>query len=138
MNFPKESLATVSIYIVDDEPEHCEMVKTFVNNIYKFQSVKTETNSNRALEHLKKSSYDILILDNIMPEVTGLDLIEFISEFEAKRLHKSEIILLSGSVEGEHVEKCINLGVTNILVKPVTQESLHKKLDEVLHDVFKL
>ena len=138
MIFPKEALSTISVYIVDDEPDHCDMVKTFIHSSFEFQSVKVETNSEKALEHLKKNTYDILIFDNLMPVVSGLDLIEFLVEFEANRLHKSEIILLSGSVEGNHVEKCIGLGVSNIVCKPVTQESLAGKLEEVLRDVLKI
>jgi len=81
-----------------------------------------------AWQALNTSSYDLLITDNHMPIVTGLELI--------KKLRAEDmtlpVILVSGSLPPEDLELHPWLQIQAILLKPYTLAELFKTVKEVL------
>ena len=74
----------------------CNLQMQF-DNIGKEYKITGVPNGLAALEKLRNEKYDILITDNIMPEMNGLDLI--VKAFDNKIAPKV-IILMSGVVDG--------------------------------------
>jgi len=81
----------------------CNLQMQF-DNIGKEYKITGVPNGLAALEKLRNEKYDILITDNIMPEMNGLDLI--VKAFDNKIAPKV-IILMSGVVDGfdDYVKK---------------------------------
>jgi DNA-binding response OmpR family regulator len=79
---------------------------------------------------LKASHYDVLITDNNMPMVTGLELI--------KKLRSEEmplsVILASGTVPTEELERHPWLQVDAVLLKPYTAEAVLDSVKKVLDE----
>jgi CheY-like chemotaxis protein len=78
---------------------------------------------------LQANQYDVLITDNTMPGVTGLDLI--------KKLRSADmtlaVILASGTVPAEELNRCPWLQVDALLPKPYSVAALLRTVDQVLH-----
>jgi len=69
---------------------------------------------------------DLLILDINMPEVSGLDMVEFLRRrVETKDL---PIVMLSSEAADTMVDKALELGADSYVMKPVTIEELEKAM----------
>lgn len=69
---------------------------------------------------------DLIILDINMPEVSGLDMIEFLRRRpESKNI---PIVMLSSESADSIVDKALELGADSYIMKPVTIEELEKAM----------
>jgi DNA-binding response OmpR family regulator len=74
---------------------------------------------------------DLLILDINMPEVTGLDMVEFLRRrSETKNL---PIVMLSSEATDTMVDKALELGADSYVMKPVTIEELEKAMSTAFY-----
>jgi DNA-binding response OmpR family regulator len=90
--------------------------------------VDTAENGASGWKALEANRYDALITDNTMPGVTGLDLI--------KKLRSADmtlsVILASGTVPAEELNRCPWLQVDALLPKPYSIAELLRTVDQVL------
>ena len=90
--------------------------------------VDTAENGTSGWKALQTNRYDALITDNTMPGVTGLDLI--------KKLRSEDmtlsVILASGTVPAEELNRCPWLQVDALLPKPYTIGELLRTVNQVL------
>jgi CheY-like chemotaxis protein len=69
---------------------------------------------------------DLIILDLNMPEVSGLDMVEFLRRRpESKNI---PIVMLSSESADTIIEKALELGADAYIMKPVTIEELEKAM----------
>lgn len=109
------------VFIVDDEPIIVEGLKYLFDWEGNGLEVIGEANDGEsALEQLRDNPCDLLITDIMMPNMTGLQLIE-----EVKVVHPhTKCVVLTGYQEFDYVKKGIELGIENYLLKPVDEEEL--------------
>jgi len=90
--------------------------------------VDTAENGASGWKALEAKHYDVLITDNTMPGVTGLDLI--------KKLRSADmtlsVILASGTVPAEELNRCPWLQVDALLPKPYSIAELLRTVNQVL------
>ena len=90
--------------------------------------VDTAENGTSGWKALQTNRYDALITDNTMPGMTGLDLI--------KKLRSEDmtlsVILASGTVPAEELNRCPWLQVDALLPKPYTIAELLRTVNQVL------
>ena len=70
---------------------------------------------------------DLMILDINMPEVTGLDMLEFVRR--RKEWKDMPVIMLSTEAADVTVDKALALGADGYVTKPVTIEELEKAMN---------
>lgn len=70
---------------------------------------------------------DILILDINMPEVTGIDMLEFVRS--KKEYDNLPVIMLSSEDTDVQVNEALDLGADAYAMKPVTVEELEKAIE---------
>lgn len=93
--------------------------------------VDTANDGKQALEMSAENSYDIVLLDLLLPHVTG---VEFLREFRKKH-PKTEVIVLSDFDNPHMVKDVKDLGVEHYWIKVEnTPHVLVKKLEEVMND----
>ena len=75
---------------------------------------------------LKAEKPDLILLDYLMPTMSGFDLISIIKTIPE---HKdTPIIILTTEGTGEHVKEAINLGASDFIVKPFNPKELNDKV----------
>ena len=81
-----------SILIVDDEKKICEFIKAFLDNEGYCTDVAYDGNS--AIDNINSKEYDLIILDRMIPYISGEEICEYIRK-------KSEvpIIMLTARIE---------------------------------------
>ncbi len=82
----------------------------------------------QAIELLKQHDVDIVITDIRMGDIDGLALIKQVQPLYPK----IQFIILSGYAEFEYAEQAIQLGVKAYLLKPISNDSLKKAIEDVL------
>lgn len=122
-------LTDALIMMVDDEPITMEMVQALLeeDGYHRFY---LEENSAQALETLEKVVPDILLLDLVMPEVSGFDILSAIRKHS--RFKRLPIIILTSSTDTENKLRALDLGATDFLAKPVDQSELRLRIRNTL------
>jgi CheY-like chemotaxis protein len=126
---PSQSGAVPSrrILLVDDNPQILNLnAGVLAGSGY---TVDTAEDGAAAWQALNEHSYNLLITDNNMPKVTGLQLIEKVRS----RGTKLPIILASGSLPAEELNQCSHLRVDATLPKPFSIFELLKTVKKVLN-----
>ena len=115
------------ILIIDDEPDILT-VTTFrlEKNGYK---VFSALNGKEALDLLKKETPDLILLDLVLPRISGHELCKRIKMQE--KLKDIPIILFTASSSRVR-EKVRSLGASGFLLKPFSPEELLNKIKEFL------
>ena len=79
-------------------------------------------NGKLALEKIKSNYYDLILLDLMMPEMTGTELLEAIKEFDENII----VIVITGFATIESAVDTLKKGVYDYIPKPFTPEELRK------------
>ena len=92
--------------------------------------VASAENGRIALEMLKRESFDLLLLDMEMPEMTGFQVLEHLAaDLQLRDLP----VIVTSSLEGvTHVARCIELGADDYLPKPVNPVLLRARIGSSL------
>jgi DNA-binding response OmpR family regulator len=117
------------VWIVDDDEEMNRaiglMLKMLHCEVLAFQGVRAAVQT-----LLTGKSPDLLLLDINMPEVSGLDLLEFLRR--RKEWKNLPVIMLSSEAAESLIDKTIEMGADSYLMKPVTIEELEKTMANVI------
>ncbi|MGX0902692.1 DNA-binding NtrC family response regulator [Roseovarius sp. MBR-79] len=107
-----ENLARAAVLIIDDEPGMRNfLIKTLGPRC---RHVEQARSCREAGEILDQAHFDLLILDNIMPDRTGLDWLE-----DQRRVGLfAETILMTAYADLETAIKALRAGVTDFVLKP--------------------
>lgn len=115
------------ILIVDDELSICDALRIFLTR--KGYSVSTVCSGEAALEKIKREDFHFMLLDMKMPGISGLELLMILKESK----EKLPIIIMITAVKDDIVGKrCIELGATDYITKPLSLDYLEKVLLEKL------
>ena len=118
-----------SIVIIDDEVEILDMLSRFLSRNPNF-SVQTFSNPVSALSSINNNTkYDLVLLDIMMPQMNGLDVLEKLKEMNSDQ----KVIMMTAYSTLDKVLKSHKIGATNYVMKPFSSlDSLEKKVIEVL------
>ena len=113
------------IWIIDDDQEMSHAVGLMLGlldcNVTTFRNVRAA-----AQKFVAGKKPELLILDINMPEISGLDLVEFLRRrADTKEL---PIVILSSEATDLMVDKALELGADSYAMKPVTIDELEKAM----------
>jgi class 3 adenylate cyclase len=92
--------------------------------------VRKAENGRIALEMLQRETFDLLLLDMEMPEMTGFEVLEHLRADDSLR---DLPVLVTSSLEGDaHVVRCLELGADDFLHKPVNPVLLKARVNSSL------
>ncbi len=122
-----------NILVVDDLEDITDLVKTLLEN--EGHAVDIANNAKNAKKIIKDTAYDILITDVLMPEESGICLIDDICKMANQNNKPTKIIVMSGG--GPTMEKGTALGAASFqsdgqLNKPFTKEELVNTVNQML------
>jgi len=117
------------ILIVDDQTENLEYLGEYFSKKMGF-IVEKAGDGVEALEKLDGFIPDIILLDNIMPRMTGHELAKVLNN----DLRHKDIPIIMFSANDNAMEKasCLSLGIKDYIVKPINLSSLKERINAVL------
>ena len=123
-------LSGVRVLLVEDN----DINRFYASSILKKWDCEVEVAENGyiALEKLKKSSYDIVLMDIQMPVMDGFEATRFIREsFKGAKSKIPIIALTANAIKGDN-EKCIEAGMNGYVSKPFLPEELQNSILEFI------
>lgn len=109
------------LLIVDDESLIRKGLRNLIEwEIYGIEIIGEAEDGMKAYLTIKSQMPDLVLVDISMPNMTGLELIELCSHLKSC----PKFIILSGYNNFQYVQKAIQLGAVDYLLKPVNQEEL--------------
>ena len=100
------------ILVVDDEIEACRTLKDFM--VFKGYEVQTAQNGEEALDKVKSFKPHIVLLDIIMPGMSGIEVLKEIKKIAPK----IGVIMVSAVGEEETAKETLKLGAYDYILKP--------------------
>ena len=117
------------VAIVDDENEILNMISRFLGRSGKYE-VSTFSNPITAIETID-DSFDVILLDIMMPQMNGLDALEKIM----LKNEEQKVIMMTAYSTLDKVLKSHKEGATHYLMKPFESlQALENKILEVLEE----
>ncbi len=116
-----------TILIVDDSLTNRQFLARHVEE--QNYQVVTAANGKQAIEMIQTGSYDLILLDIIMPEVNGYEVLEWIRGSPWQHI---PTIMISALDQIDSVVKCIEMGAADYLAKPFNSILLLARLEACL------
>jgi two-component system chemotaxis response regulator CheY len=81
-----------------------------------------------AIKLIEEQSFDLVTLDLLMPNITGIDVLEHFH----KKVHTPPIIILTADIQPTIFEECNKYGCTEFLNKPIRADELFSVTNKIL------
>jgi DNA-binding response OmpR family regulator len=117
------------VMMVDDEPLTVDVARVHLLDAG-YSRFTSTTDPFQALEMIERARPDVLLLDLMMPGLSGLEILARMEEQDF--LRHVPTIMLTGSRDPANKLKALSLGVTEFLMKPVDASELVLRLRNTL------
>lgn len=114
-------LTDATIMIVDDEEFNRSILKSFLEEA-KFQNIVIVEKSTEAMMMLEKTRPDLILLDIMMPEVSGFDILSSVRTHP--KFKYLPVIILTSLTDTENKHRALEMGATDYLSKPLDDKEL--------------
>lgn len=118
----------LKILLVEDNPDDAELTSRVLRRICLDRDVFLAADAEETLSCLE-SLYeqgadlpDLILLDIKLPRLSGMELLERLKT--SSEFHGIPVVMLTGSMVSEHIQKSYDLGAVTYLLKPISEDEL--------------
>ena len=111
-------MSELKILLVDNEPTVVEAMQIGLGMIG--YDVETALSGRDALQALETKHFDVILLDLIMPEMNGIEVLQKIKKTGCN----SKIFILTAYASDDALEEAIDEGATGYILKPSSAEQI--------------
>jgi DNA-binding response OmpR family regulator len=115
------------ILVVDDEPDTLGLIELTLQTAG--YNVRTAANGDQALTIILNDTFDLILLDIMMPGMTGFDLVQTLQDRQADI---PPVVYLTAKSRDEDREMGETLGAAAFLTKPTTRGDLLDTIASIL------
>ena len=119
----------LKILIVDDEIKIVEVLKAYLEK--ENYEVVTSYNGNEALNMFKSESPDLILLDLMLPDISGEELCKIIREDS-----KVPIIMITAKSEEEAELEGLNIGADDYIIKPFSAKQVVARVKALIRRTY--
>src|SRR6476661_4729992 len=119
-------MAVAKIIWVDDEIESLQSQKIFLEN--KGYEVQTFTNGFDAIDFVKENMVDVVLIDETMPGITGLETLAKIKEVSSSL----PVVLITKNETENLMDEAIGSQISDYLIKPVNPNQVWLSLKKII------
>lgn len=124
----KVDLSTASIMLVDDNAQNLELMQAFLEELP--CKVTTASDGVEAIEKIERSCPDLLILDVMMPRMSGFEVCQKIKSQPSTR--DTVVIMVTALNEVSDYERAVECGTNDFITKPVNKLELITRVRTLL------
>ncbi|CRM07142.1 Chemotaxis protein CheY [Pseudomonas sp. 31 R 17] len=129
-------MSKVSVLVVDDASFIRDLVKKCLRNYFPGIKIEDAVNGKKAQSILMRETFDLVLCDWEMPEMSGLELLTWCRE--QAHLKAMPFVMVTSRGDKENVVQAIQAGVSGYVSKPFTNEQLLNKVKQALHKIGRL
>jgi sigma-B regulation protein RsbU (phosphoserine phosphatase) len=116
-----------NILVVDDNESNRDLLSRHIQA--QGYTVATAANGWEAIQMIQTGDYDLLLLDILMPEMNGYQVLQWLRENQFRHIRA---IAISALDEIDSVVKCIEMGAEDYLTKPFNSTLLRARIEACL------
>ncbi len=113
------------VLVAEDEHRISHLLKIYLER--ESFVVEVANNGIEALEKAKHESFDIIILDILMPGMDGFSVLE-----EIRKTKSTPVIMLSAKGEAQDLKRGEELGASEYILKPFSPKDVVSKIKELV------
>ncbi|HSH05632.1 MAG TPA: response regulator [Anaerolineae bacterium] len=117
-----------NVLVVEDDMLNRILLSTFLQE--DGHTVILASDGEAALEQLKSNDVDVILLDLVMPKVSGYEVLEQVKQDEQRR--HIPVIVISATDDIDNVVRCIEMGAMDYLTKPFNVTILRARINASL------
>jgi len=118
----------LKILIIDDEKVICDACHLILSE--RGHTVERKMDGATGLKALRSNSYDVILLDMMLPDMEGMEILETIKQ----RTPQAGVIVITGYSTVANALKAMKLGATDYLSKPFSEDELLASIEKVCSD----
>lgn len=123
-------MATLKALVVDDASFVRDLVKRTIRQRFPVIETTDAQNGRRAQSLMSRTTFDLILCDWEMPEMSGLELLQWMRQ--QPQYEKVPFIMITSRGDKNHVIEAVKEGVSEYLGKPFSPEGLSKKIIKVM------
>ncbi len=112
----------IKLLIVEDNFEMCDILENFFRMTPEIDVCATAHNGDEALQYIRTTGPDVLLLDIIMPKLDGISVLEKLNSAEMKT--KPKVIVTSAVGQDAITNRALSLGASFYMIKPYNLSDL--------------
>lgn len=114
----------IEVLIVEDDSRIAEIHQRFIDRIEGFKVIGIATNYQEAVDLVEILKPQLVLLDVYFPDMNGLDFLQWMK----KHSIMADVIMITASKEIDSVNKALQYGVFDFIIKPVIFDRFKKSL----------
>lgn len=120
------------ILVIDDSTTNIVLLEAILTE--KGYLIETALNAREAFIRIEKQIPDLILLDLLMPRVSGFDFLEQLRK--NKKTEKTPVIVISAiTSDDENAARINDLGTVDFIRKPIDIQYLVNRVEEILNEV---
>ncbi len=124
-------LSPVTALIIDDSRYARSFIKTALQS-FGIRTILEASDGPSGLEILRQREVQLILVDQDMAPMSGVDFTRYLRSGDLVSCVDVAVLMVSGDAAKEVVVEARNAGVSEFLVKPVSTESLYRRVRNVL------
>jgi two-component system, cell cycle response regulator DivK len=120
------------ILVVDDSTTNVVLLEAILDE--KGYVIETALNAKEAYSIIDRDTPDLILLDLLMPKISGFDFLEEIRKNEKTK--KTPVIVVSALTDEENVDKIMKMGAIDFIKKPIDLQYLVDKVESTLQNAY--
>ena len=106
------------ILVIDDDSQIQELLKMFLEN--NGCEVAVASTGEKGLAKVRKSNFDLVLLDIILPDAGGVEVLKNIKKISPN----APVLMITGGTDVDIAESCLRDGAVDYITKPFDFEYL--------------
>ncbi len=125
---PEVDLSTASILLVDDNPQNLELMQAYLEELP--CEIRTAVDGVEAVEMIDRKRPDLVVLDVMMPRMSGFEVCQKIKSQPATR--EVVVIMVTALNEVSDFERAVDCGTNDFIAKPVNKLEMVTRVRSLL------
>lgn len=127
------NFSNLRVLVVEDDAHTQTLIKSVLEHLgFQNGNIHRSMHGAEALEFLKARQVDFIICDWAMEEMDGLELVRILRDPKKTPAPKIPIILCSGKLDREALDKMLYSGVNEAIVKPISIGAIESRITALL------
>jgi DNA-binding response OmpR family regulator len=118
----------MQILLIDDDPDTTRLTKVMLTPLN--AQVKVANTGQAGIELVRQTSFDVVLLDLLMPDMSGLEVCRALRDFT-----RVPILVLSALNNPRSIAEVLDAGADSCLTKPVSKQVLVSHLKNLVRRI---
>jgi DNA-binding response OmpR family regulator len=126
------SIDSKGILVVDDN----EDIRSLLSLVLQKENylVYLAANGTEAIQIVKNNKVDLILLDVMMPGLSGLEVLKIIREDKDKNINEIPIVMITAKSTVSDIDAAVELGASSYIIKPFRPANLVEKVNAIFRE----